>query len=184
MRSVCCHHCCVGLRSYSCSCSCTQASSHSGQAAVKREWPGWLEWLMAERVTWADSAAERLKRHALDAWEDRQLAAFWAQNLRPQRHERLKVEVGTVHDAHGSIPDHCAAALHLPKVCPPCPHSLQPLLAGRRCVSGRNFTACCTLPSHGEALSGAGFYLALATLHSNTQMASLRFQCPETGMLA
>ena len=76
---------------------------------------------MAERVTWADSVAERLKRRALDAWEDRQLAAFWARNLRSQPHERLKVEVGTVHDAHGSIPDHCAAALHLPKVCLLCP---------------------------------------------------------------
>ena len=88
---------------------------------MKRQWPGWLAWLMAERVTWADSAAERLKRRALDAWEDRQLAAFWARNPRPQRHERLRVEVGTVHDAHGSIPDHCAAALHLPKVCLLCP---------------------------------------------------------------
>ena len=67
-------------------------------------------------MTWADRLAERLKRRALDAWEDHQLAAFWATNPQPRKHEHLRVEVGTVHDSHGSVPDHCAAALHLPKV--------------------------------------------------------------------
>ena len=93
-----------------------QGSSQSIVAAEKRRWPQWVEWLLGERVTWADRLAERLKRRALDAWEDRQMAAFWAAKPQEQRQQRLRVEVGTVHDSHGSIPDHCAAALHLPKV--------------------------------------------------------------------
>ncbi len=99
----------------------SQVSSQGMVAAEKRQWPQWVEWLLDERVTWADRLAERLKRRAVDAWEDHQLAAFWATNPKQRKQQRLRVEVGTVHDSHGSIPDHCAAALHLPKVCLPKP---------------------------------------------------------------
>lgn len=119
-----------------------QESSQGVAAAEERQWPQWVEWLLDERVTWADRLAERLKRSALDAWEDRQLAAFWAANPQQQRQQRLRVEVGTVHDSHGSIPDHCAAALHLPKVGLPKAHMAHaPALRAPR------------LPSHDETPS-------------------------------
>ena len=112
-----------------------------------------MEWMMAERVTWTDKAAEHLKRRALDAWEDRQLAAFWARNPRPQKHERLKVEVGTVHDAHGSIPDHCAAALHLPKVC--CANKAGNFIWQQTlCVRAQD-QGCCILPSRRKEMLAA-----------------------------
>ena len=104
--------------SFQACCTPPQVYAQGLEAAQERQWPQWVEWLLDERVTWADRLAERLKRRALDAWEDHQLAAFWATNPQKRKQQRLQVEVGTVHDSHGSIPDHCAAALHLPKVCP------------------------------------------------------------------
>lgn len=126
--------------------SYTQARPQSVKVvAQKRQWPWWVEWLLKERVTWADRLAERLKRRGLDAWEDHQLAAFWATNPQPRKHERLSVEVGTVHDSHGSIPDHCAAALHLPKVSPPvkCFTKRFCTCATRRCSLYKCLYACC-----------------------------------------
>ena len=114
-------------------CTPPQVYSQGLEAAQERQWPQWVEWMLDERVTWADRLAERLKRRALDAWEDHQLAAFWATNPQKRKPQRLRVEVGTVHDSHGSIPDHCAAALHLPKVgpvSPDSPHSRRPGFPG------------------------------------------------------
>ncbi|BDA47490.1 probable glycosyltransferase BC10 at C-terminar half [Coccomyxa sp. Obi] len=96
------------------------------QAAVQMEvqasqgvLAGFLSFLWEDKVTWADRLAEHLNSQNLDAWEERQLAQYQRtqSTIRGDgKSGQFAVSVYAPLDAHARSPDHCAAALQVPKV--------------------------------------------------------------------